>query len=64
MIEAPSSSAEIINSALTKHRLQKFTISNNRLKILELLGAGEEHSQSLPMYIVLVATYIRLLHKS
>lgn len=47
VIEVPSSSAETINDALTKHRLQNFMISNNRLKILELLGAGEEHLQSL-----------------
>ena len=58
MIEEPSSSGEIINNALTKYRLENFMISNNRLKILELLGAGEEHSQSLPTYTVHVHTYL------
>ena len=56
MIEEPSSSGEIINNALTKYRLENFMISNNRLKILELLGAGEEHSQSLPILYM----YIRI----
>ena len=42
MTEIPSGPAEMINNALTKHRLQKFVIPNNRLKILELLGEGKE----------------------
>ena len=32
---------EIINSAFSKHQLQSFIISNDCLKICELLGTGE-----------------------
>ena len=32
---------EIINSTFSKHHLQDFVISNDCLKICELLGAGE-----------------------
>jgi len=40
-ITLPSSSAEWINHALSKHQLQNFVISNNRLNILELIGEGK-----------------------